>query len=65
MSNKLFREWIETLPDDMWAKKDLSACKLGWDAAVERAMDIVRNRLTQGEALDDLNAMLQEDDRRE
>lgn len=34
MSNKLFREWVET-----WAKKDLSACRLGWDAAVAALVD--------------------------
>lgn len=36
MSNKVFREWVETLPDETWAKKDLSACRLGWDNGMLR-----------------------------
>jgi hypothetical protein len=27
-----FRAWVETLPDAHWAKHDLSACRLGWEA---------------------------------
>jgi len=27
-----FRAWVETLPDKHWAKYDLSACRLGWEA---------------------------------
>jgi len=30
-----FDEYIKTLPASHWAKYDLSAVKLGWDAAVE------------------------------
>lgn len=30
-----FRKWVESLPDEYWAKKDLSACRMGWDAALE------------------------------
>jgi hypothetical protein len=30
--DKLFRAWVESLPDTHWAKYDLSACRLGWDA---------------------------------
>lgn len=28
-----FSAWVKTLPAATWAKKDLSACRLGWDAA--------------------------------
>jgi hypothetical protein len=27
-----FDEWVETLPANHWAKYDISACKVGWDA---------------------------------
>lgn len=30
--DKKFRAWVESLPDTHWAKYDLSACRLGWDA---------------------------------
>ena len=29
-----FDAWAQSLPDNYWAKYDLSACKLGWDAAL-------------------------------
>lgn len=38
--NVEFRAWVETLPDAHWAKYDLSACRLGWEAA--RARDAWR-----------------------
>jgi hypothetical protein len=31
-----FRLWVEGLPKTHWARYDLSACKLGWNAAVEQ-----------------------------
>lgn len=32
--DKPFRDWVESLSADHWAKYDLSACRLGWDAAL-------------------------------
>jgi hypothetical protein len=32
-----FRDWVASLPETYWAKKDLSACRLGWDAGVKYA----------------------------
>ncbi len=29
-----FKAWVAALPDNYWAKYDLSACRLGWDAAI-------------------------------
>ena len=46
MSNPLFRKWVETLPDNTWAKKDLSACRLGWDAAVEQLVELLNDQTT-------------------
>ena len=31
----LFRTWVESLPAKHWAKYDLSACRLGWNAGRE------------------------------
>ena len=31
-----FREWVESLPEKHWAKYDLSAARLGWDAAKKK-----------------------------
>lgn len=50
-----FDKWRDSLPKEHWARYDLSACKLGWDAAIaattprttrlERALRIVSNAL--------------------
>lgn len=32
-----FNAWVESLPAESWIKKDLSACRMGWDAALEYA----------------------------
>lgn len=44
MSNPLFRKWVESLPDSNWAKKDLSACKLGWDTAIVELANLLNHR---------------------
>jgi hypothetical protein len=31
-NNPTFRAWVETMPDKHWAKYDLMACRLGWEA---------------------------------
>ena len=46
--NPAFRAWVETFPDEYWAKKDLSACRLGWDAATQRCSDIAKKQSIQG-----------------
>lgn len=35
MSKTDFEEWRDSLPATHWARHDISACKLGWDAAIE------------------------------
>ncbi len=30
-----FDEWVASLPEKHWAKYDLSACRMGWDAAMQ------------------------------
>ena len=45
--NPAFRAWVETFPDEHWAKKDLSACRLGWDAATQRCIDAGNNLITE------------------
>lgn len=37
-----FDAWRDSLPDKHWAKYDLSACRLGWDAAKARAESALR-----------------------
>lgn len=39
-NNPEFRAWVDSLPAKHWAKYDLSACRLGWEAATERAANI-------------------------
>ena len=34
--DKEFRFYVESLPDKHWSKYDLSAVRLGWDAAIKR-----------------------------
>lgn len=36
--NPKFRAWVESLPDKHWAKYDLSACRLGWEAGRKDAL---------------------------
>lgn len=36
-----FREFVESLPDKYWAKYDLSAVRLGWDAAKKSEVDCI------------------------
>jgi hypothetical protein len=31
----MFDLWVASMPMDSWARYDLSACRLGWDAAKE------------------------------
>lgn len=31
--NSAFDAWVKSMPDTHWAKHDLSACRLGWEAA--------------------------------
>lgn len=33
--NYEFETWRDSLPEKHWAKYDLSACRLGWEAAIE------------------------------
>ena len=30
-----FQAWVQSLPADHWSRYDLSACRLGWDAAFD------------------------------
>lgn len=48
---KGFVEWRDSLPNSHWARYDLSACKLGWDAARQYWLDEaikVANRKLRG-----------------
>jgi len=48
-----FIEWRYSLPETHWAKYDLSACKLGWDAAKEHfAKDAARYQFLSRHATD-------------
>lgn len=33
-----FRAWVESLPPEHWARYDLSACRLGWEAALKQTV---------------------------
>lgn len=32
-----FDEWVATLPKTHWARYDLAACRLGWNAQLEKS----------------------------
>jgi hypothetical protein len=38
MHREDFDEWRDSLPEKHWARYDLSACKLGFDAGYQAAM---------------------------
>ena len=38
-----FDKWVESLPASHWAKYDLSACRLGWDAATNAADRVIKD----------------------
>jgi len=44
-----FDEWVETLPAKHWAKYDLAACRVGWDAGRASA-DNVLNEIKENAA---------------
>jgi hypothetical protein len=41
--NPEFRAWVEALPVAHWAKHDLSACRLGWEAGRAAAEQELRD----------------------
>ena len=53
MTDKAFDEYVKTLPESHWAKYDLAAVKLGWDAArafelTERSKEIMKDQRNVG-----------------
>lgn len=46
-----FDEWVATLPDKHWAKYDIAACRLGWDACSSRILAVYPNPTEQSEQL--------------
>lgn len=48
-----YRQWVKTFPAKHWAKYDLSACRLGWDSAIDEIIKLIEQRKKEvGGAID-------------
>jgi len=56
-ANPEFTAWCDTLPEKHWARYDLSACRLGWEAAIAQRDERIKEL---GDALDRINDIMWE-----